>query len=287
MFRCIALPPDTRKLCAMPAFIPLLLLLALGAAARAQGQDTTDVPLIQDNSFLVEEAYNQEASIVQHILTFQQNRGLKGFDGAFTQEWPVGSIRHQLSYDLPLLRGSSSTGIGDVALNYRYQLRGDGNAVLAVAPRFSVILPTGDWKRARGAGAVGFDVGLPVSYVLSPLLVTHMNPTVTLIPSARNQVGKRATATAFSYGQSLIYTVSRAIQPMIEAVYSREQEVVGAGSTEGVDSFVISPGVRAAFNFSSGLQIVPGIAVPIGVGPSRGERSLFVYLSFEHGFGRQ
>jgi hypothetical protein len=36
--------------------------------------------------------------------------------------------------------------------------------------------------------------------------------------------------------------------------------------------------------FASGLQIAPGVAVPIGVGPSRGERSLFVYLSFEHPF---
>ena len=255
--------------------------------AVAQGPDTTDAPLIQDNSFLVEEAYNQEAGVVQHIVTFQQSRGLKGFDAAFTQEWPVGSIRHQLSYDLPLQRAGSSTGIGDVAINYRYQLLGDGAATLAIAPRFSVVVPTGDWKRGRGAGAVGFDVGLPMSYVLSPAFSTHMNPTATIVPSARNMAGKRATTTAFSYGQSLIYTVSRAIQPMVEAVYSREQEVTGAGSTEDLDSFFISPGVRAAFNFASGLQIVPGIAVPIGVGPSRGERSVFVYLSFEHGFGRR
>jgi hypothetical protein len=30
------------------------------------------------------------------------------------------------------------------------------------------------------------------------------------------------------------------------------------------------------------LQIGPGVAVPIGVGPSRGVRALFVYLSVEH-----
>ncbi|HZK78257.1 MAG TPA: hypothetical protein VFC35_05065 [Gemmatimonadaceae bacterium] len=49
----------------------------------------------------------------------------------------------------------------------------------------------------------------------------------------------------------------------------------------------ISPGVRAAFNFASGLQIVPGIAFPIGVGPSSGERGAFIYLSFEHPFNDQ
>ncbi len=28
--------------------------------------------------------------------------------------------------------------------------------------------------------------------------------------------------------------------------------------------------------------MVAGVAAPIGVGPSRGERGLFLYLSFEH-----
>jgi hypothetical protein len=37
-------------------------------------------------------------------------------------------------------------------------------------------------------------------------------------------------------------------------------------------------------NFTSGLQIVPGIAVPIGVGSSSGQRDVFLYLSFEHAF---
>jgi hypothetical protein len=29
---------------------------------------------------------------------------------------------------------------------------------------------------------------------------------------------------------------------------------------------------------------VPGVAVPIGLGPSHGDRSLLLYLSFEHPF---
>jgi hypothetical protein len=29
---------------------------------------------------------------------------------------------------------------------------------------------------------------------------------------------------------------------------------------------------------------VPGIALPIGVGASRGEKAVFLYLSFEHPF---
>jgi hypothetical protein len=50
------------------------------------------------------------------------------------------------------------------------------------------------------------------------------------------------------------------------------------------DDLVISPSVRGAINFASGLQIVPGLGIPIGVGPSHGDRGVFVYLSFEHPF---
>jgi hypothetical protein len=39
--------------------------------------------------------------------------------------------------------------------------------------------------------------------------------------------------------------------------------------------------VRWAYDFKSGLQIVPGIALPITVRPSH-ERAVLLYLSFEH-----
>jgi hypothetical protein len=57
---------------------------------------------IQDNSFLVEEAYNQEAGVVQHISAFTRYRESKDWLYTFTQEWPVPGITHQLSYTLPL-----------------------------------------------------------------------------------------------------------------------------------------------------------------------------------------
>ena len=162
------------------------------SALDAQEADSTAAPGIQDNSFLVEEAYNQEAGVVQHISTFQGRRGSSDFDFAFTQEWPIGTIRHQLSYDIPLARIGSRTGIGDVGINYRYQLVGDGGTQLAIAPRFSLLLPTGDWKRGHGNGGAGAEVNLPVSFVLSPALVTHLNLGGAGIPSARNTTGDRA-----------------------------------------------------------------------------------------------
>jgi hypothetical protein len=46
--------------------------------------------------------------------------------------------------------------------------------------------------------------------------------------------------------------------------------------------FLVSPGIRWSHDLKRGLQIVPGIAAPIGVGASSGSRSVFLYVSFEH-----
>ena len=267
-------------------FIGMIVAASPLAAQKADSASVSSDPLIQDNSFLVEEAYNQEAGIVQHISTFQVARGNSGFDYSFTQEWPVRSITNQLSYTIPISRAASQTGIGDVALNYRYQLLGDGNAVLAISPRLSVILPTGDWKKGRGNGAAGLQAAVPFSYVLSPMMVTHFDVGGTVTPSARNSAGDRAQIMDSFVAGSAILTASNRIQPMLEAIYIRGQEVTGDDKTARTESFLISPGFRAAFNFASALQIVPGIAFPIGVGPSSGERSAFFYLSFEHPFNK-
>src|SRR5664279_3024846 len=97
--------------------LPLLLalLLAVTTAARAaspgagesggasvptamEGRSLAELNSspIQDNSFLVEEAYNQEDGVIQHISLFQK---LTTGAWAFTQteEWPMRSLKHQFS----------------------------------------------------------------------------------------------------------------------------------------------------------------------------------------------
>lgn len=256
------------------------------AAMLSQTAPSASAPAIQDNSFLMEEAYNQDAGVVQHIFTFRTYRGSSDYDGSFTQEWPVGSIKHQLSYDLFLTRAGRETGIGDARINYRYQYIGSGETQLAVSPRLSVTFPTGDWKKGRGSGAAGIETMIPVSYVLSSLWTTHSNAGVAFTPSARNSTGGRANVYALTLAQSVILTANPNFQFLVEMVYTREQSVIAEHATEWSDDVVISPGVRGAFNFASGLQIVPGLAVPFGVGPSLGDRGVFLYLSFEHPFTR-
>jgi hypothetical protein len=242
-------------------------------------------PPIQDNSFLIEEAYNQEAGVVQHISVFTRTRGTGEWAFSFTQEWPFRSQRHQLSYTVPLQSQGSGlgSGLGDLALNYRYQIGGEGASLFA-APRLSVVLPTGDEARDRGSGATGLQLNLPVSVELSPHAVTHWNAGATITPRARNATGDRATTRAFNAGTSLIWLLRPTLNFMFELAWSRSEAVVGSGQRSATDALVFAPGLRSAINFASGLQIVPGFAVPIGLGPSSGGRAILLYLSFEHPF---
>jgi hypothetical protein len=252
---------------------------ALLAATAAAGEGP-----IQDNSFLIEEAYNQESGVVQHISTLELDGKSSEFVTTFTEEWPYGGILHQLSYTLTVARAGGEVGLGDLALNYRYQLVGDGAAPLAIAPRFSLLLPTGDERRGLGTGAVGAQVALPVSAVLARRLVGHWNLGATFVPNSEAASGAKADTAAVSLGQGLVFLARPNLNLMLEAVWSRGQVVRDAGGTERETSFVLSPGLRFAIDRPNGLQIVPGIAVPIGVGPSSGDWSVFFYLSFEHPF---
>jgi len=269
---------------------PLLAVAAALAAAaplRAQAGSAAATGPIQDNSFLVEEAYNQERGVVQHISNFVRGRG-GAWAYTFTQEWPLGGIRHQLSYTLPFAHAPGETGIGDVAVNYRYQLVGDGDAVLAISPRLTAVLPTGDADRGFGSGGVGIQGAIPLSWVVvKDRLVAHSNAGATWTPRARDVDGNRAATTSVFLAQSAVWLVRPMFNLFVEGVWTRDEEVSGDGSTEASNSAVISPGVRWGWNLPHGLQVVPGVAVPIGVGPSRGERSIFLYLSFEHPFTRQ
>jgi len=71
---------------------------------------------------------------------------------------------------------------------------------------------------------------------------------------------------------------------MLETVWNNSESVIATDRTERFNDVLISPGVRWAHNLKSGLQIVPGIAVPIGVGPTSGEKGILFYLSLEHPF---
>jgi hypothetical protein len=277
---------ESRRSC----FFILAVTVLIGVNATSQQSPAPAAePGIQDNSFLVEEAYNQNFGVVQHISSFTRFWNSKDWNYTFTQEWPVpGDERHQLSYTLVALHSGtppgSGVGIGDVFLNYRYQLVGSGDTRVAFSPRLSLILPTGDSTQGRGAGSFGLQTSLPLSVVLNKKLVSHWNVGATFFPHAQDVSGDRAASAGYNLGQSFIWLAHTRFNVMLETVFTRSQTVVASNRTDWTNSLFLSPGIRWAYNFKNGLQIVPGIGVPLGVGPSAGEKAVFVYLSFEHPF---
>jgi len=274
-------------------FPSFLLLTSVLWSVNSGGQQTAAIasePGIQDNSFLVEEAYNQEFGVVQHISSFTRFWDSKDWNYSFTQEWPVGNQRHQLSYTLVALHSGafpdSGSGIGDVVLNYRYQLVGSGDTRTAFSPRVSLIAPVGNSFQGRGAGSFGLQTNLPLSVVLNPKLVSHWNAGATLFPGARDFMGNRAAVAGYNVGQSFIWLVHARFNVILESVFAQSQVIVAKNRTEWSNAFFLSPGIRWAHNFKNGLQIVPGIGVPLGIGPSAGDKGLLLYLSFEHPFRR-
>ncbi len=247
----------------------------------AQDADNRIAKALQDNSFLIEEAYNQEPGVVQHIASLRR-QGRDWFFG-FTQEWPLGSQAHQFSYTIPYswLRsdGQRFHGIGDVMLNYRWQALDESERSPAVAPRLSLILPTGNEDKGLGTGSAGYQAFLPVSKIVGDRVTLHFNAGVT---SYFDVQGRRPTS--YALGGSVVYAVSRDFNLMLEVLQDWNESVNAAAEIEREKSFTVAPGFRHAFNLSAG-QLVWGVGAPIRL--SKGEKpnhGAFFYLSFEHSF---
>jgi len=245
---------------------------------------------IQDNSFLVEEAYNQERGVVQHILAVQYGADRQpGVDDrdwnlAFTQEWPVLSQRHQLSYTVPYgfakSAGTSEDGFGDLMLNYRYQALFESATLPAFAPRLSLILPTGDEDDGLGTGQYGMQANLPFSKVVSGRWTVHANAGLTLYPDWHDR-----SPVSYNLGASAIYAVSRDLHLMLEWVGYWNAEVNEVRDIHREFQALLSPGLRHAFNWRQS-QLVVGVAAPLGLNGDAPDVGAFLYFSFEHLLGK-
>ena len=248
--------------------------------AAAEEPDKRLAKGLQDNSFLIEEAYNQEPGVVQHIaLLRHQNRD---WVLNFTQEWPLGTQAHQFSYTVPysLLRadGQHFSGVGDITLNYRFQALYESDRGPAFAPRVSLILPSGNSDKQLGTGSVGYQVLFQFSKIVSDRVTLHANAGVT---SYFDVFDKRPTS--YLLGGSVVYAVTRDFNLMLEALGERTESVNSDREIEREKKFTISPGVRHAFNLSGG-QLVLGVGAPIQFTDAKTDYGVMFYLSFEHSF---
>jgi outer membrane putative beta-barrel porin/alpha-amylase len=252
---------------------------------------------IQDNSFLVEEAYNQESGVVQHILNlpilFTGHE--RDISASFTQEWPIFTQTHQFSYTIPytfLENDESENGLADIRLNYRFQALMETRRTPAFAPRFSFVTPTGDADRGFGHDRFGYEVNLPFSKIVGDRWTIHFNAGGSVFPDVKGH-----DLWNYNLGASAIYAVAENFNLMLETVAGWNEDVdlaavAGSAKTalakkvDRTTMVLLSPGVRYAFNLPGDLQIVAGAAAPIGLTSDSPDWGVFFYLSFEHPFVR-
>lgn len=244
---------------------------------------------IEDNSFFIEEAYNQEPGIVQHIsngMFFRKPQ--HEFEFSLTQEWPLFGQKHQISYRLPysFLNSNSVGGLGDLAINYRYQLQ-TGEEWAAISPRLTIIVPIGNEERGLGRGVLSWEFNLPLSTRLSEQFVGHANAGITLLPGVREKTiqGSEVSRTLASYfaGASIIWLARSNFNVMLEYLVSIDAEFDPNGNILRSAVHFIVPGFRYAIDIAD-LQIVPGLALPVVLAKDQTRIGVFFYLSFEHPF---
>ena len=251
------------------------------------------IEIIEDNSFLIEEAYNQEPGVVQHIFQYlySSDSRQRGWTFAFTQEWPIYGQDHQFSYTILgyhlINEGQRQYGVGDVLLNYRYQALEEGPGTPAFAPRFSLIIPTGNRDKGTGNGVVGYQWNLPFSNKVASQLALHANFGVTYLPHVRSpmnngQLSPKRSLVSPWVGGSAIYALLPRLHFILEWLGIIEDNINGSGRSVRTFNPLLSPGFRTAVVNEEYLQIVTGLGVPIGLNRQANNYGAFLYFSIEH-----
>jgi DtxR family Mn-dependent transcriptional regulator len=237
---------------------------------------------ITDNSFLVEEAFNQEAGVVQNIFGVL-GAGDGSWVSAFTQEWPVRVHAHQFSYTLAFTRLDSASGVGDAFLHYRFQALDETARRPAFSPRVSLILPTGNSTRGLGDGSAGWEVNLPFSKQFRDLYL-HWNAGFTQLPKAGDVSAEHSLFTPRA-AVSGIWRVRPMFNVMLESIFQWTEEIAGATTTERNYGTTLIPGFRTGWNVGEAQAIV-GVGVPVSFSSGTSDTGFFGYFSYELPFSR-
>ena len=250
---------------------------------------------IQDNSFSIEEAYNQEPGVVQHIfnLPIDFTNGSREIAPGFTQEWPVFSQTHQFSYTIPYIFTEDDNGMEDMRLNYRLQAFMEDQYTPAFAPRLSLVLPTGDRDKDFGTGVAGYEFNLPFSKIVSDRWTLHFNAGMSVFPNAHQS----HHLTNYNVGASAIYAVSRDFNVMLETVAGWNEgiaegvfafeETVEGGTTAIISPVSVTPSTCLTTRSWSSAQLCPSVSRqihPIGACSSTAHSST---RSYDPNLGQQ
>lgn len=244
--------------------------------------------LLQSNGLLVETAYHQEKGELQHGFSFSRTNR-RNWSTSFGEEIPLNSKKHQLSIEVPAQFFKNEDGVrgaGDTKIAYSYILVGSNSSRLTFSPEVGVWIPTGNYRKELGRGGAGVSVRMPISLILGERIASNTTFEMTFTPKAKNHEGERANLTDYEIGQSFVWFAKPKFNVLVEAVWEREQEVIGDRLRKSEREFYISPGLRWGHQINNFL-IVPKIGFPIGIGSSRSERGIFFGFAVEQSLKKE
>ncbi len=290
----------------------MVISFSLGATAVLHGQAADTIPrigsylyygqpAIEDNSMLIEEAFNQTVGSIQHISNLNFNGGNLIY--TYQQEIPLAGVKHQVSFGasyasmkktegLPGIGNNLTSGLGDIYINYRPLLWGKNDWALVI-PRFTLIIPTGNSRSGLGTGGWGGQFNMAVTKRLHRKVITHYNAGYSFINNADYYTyGGDGTPIAkyeknlpsTNFGASAIWLVRPRFNLMLEYISTFGSTAIPDGkflSKSTISTF--NPGFRFAFQIDK-VQVVPGLGIPFNFrnGAFQGTGG-FIYLSIETG----
>ena len=234
-----------------------------GTRLRRRRTDPRPAAGLQDNSFLIEEAYNQEAGVVQHVGSLPPAEPRLGVSPS-TEEWPIRSQTHQFSYtralSLAAQRGhAAASAISNSSYRYPGAQRDRDPAGIRSAIHASSCRPA---TTARGPAfdSYGYQINLPVSKIIADrvthsrqrgphLLFRRVRPAADEL-QPRRQHHLRGDARDQRAGRG-----ARRVDR------DRGSSMRAASSANSPSR--CSPACRHAFNLEQGSQLVLGAGMPI------------------------
>ncbi len=256
--------------------IRLFLLILLPASVFAR---------LEDNSFLLEEAYNQKPGEFQFIQGYRSFHSGKEYHFISDGEMALGSEKHQFSYQITRLKEEVDHGsFGDTTLNYRIQSVNELDFLMA--HRFGLILPSGSVKENSGYGVTGFKYVQASSFLLSDEWDNHWNLLFTHYPEAKVKFSdKRRTLNEYGISSSLVYHWKENLNFLLEGIYEAHEKLNFKNQKKYDYHFILNPGVRTAIDLSwKETQTAPGISFPVRYQEDQIDHGVVLYLSIEPKF---
>ena len=150
----------------------------------------------------------------------------------------------------------------------------------AIAPRVSIIVPTGRESAGLGNGSVAYQFNVPVSKIVSDRVTLHANAGLTTYADV---AGRQPTS--YNLGASAIYAITRHTNVLLEVLGDWTETVTPASTAEREFALTLVPGVRHAVDLWGG-QLVLGLASPIAIVDRKADYGALFLVSFEHDFTR-